>query len=335
MGHVFGAKPFEVLEDSGAPGSGLSPLDANTNWLVKARDGRRGREGPGSTPSDEQFFIFQLAHLGGNHLTAVDPHETEPSLAGSADEPDVLAALELISFHAPQSLVDRGFIGASLRLDVGEDAQSRNVLEPLYWAVAAGLDLRGLISNGDNGTRRNFRQDFSPSMNSRPIAIRGGLANLRLEMVAHKPEPWWRGLFRIGDDPVAGALVSALGFPGILPEALKIIDEAFEHFTDDTEILLSSQPRRYALSALAKEEFTGGMPGIDMASLNPGFLIVARSADFRAIRDAGARFMAGYDKLVPAGFSLDDLHEGAENPLDQLTYAILRLKARVQKPMTI
>src|SRR5690606_13606189 len=103
-----------------------------------------GAEKSAAAIADEQFRVFAIEE-DEKGLRLVDPHEVVPKLAGASDKPDVRMNIELVAFHAPASLRNGEFKGATLRLDVGQDPLSRSVLSPVFWSIAAALDLKSAL----------------------------------------------------------------------------------------------------------------------------------------------------------------------------------------------
>jgi hypothetical protein len=309
MGQVFGALPFRPVEHPRAEGLSQLKADASGTSMMAGID-------------PLQFGVFSLVSEDGG-LVVRDPHFIEPSLTG--DEPDVETRIQLAAFNAP-NFGNEGYTGATLRLDIGQDELSDSPLRPVFWSIAAALDL----AKSQSGEARNndYRLDFSSALNNRPVSIPGGLAELRFEVVANKPKPWWREIFSFGASDAGSALATAIGFPMVGPAALKLLDQAFDELIDNAEPLFRSRPIRFAMSAKAKEDFTGNVPGFELPALNPGFHVLARSQDFSVISAQKAKFLAGYGVLVPSDMSLQDLHSGANHALSNIPYAVIRVQSR-------
>lgn len=316
MAAIFGTLPWQPIDPRVA--TGLKPLG-----LDKA--GPKGLVTPKSALTD-QFCIFALRDGGEGSLDIVDIHDIEPTLGDSPEQPDIEAKFELVTFHAPPELLERQLTGATLRMDVGQAAASSGALRPLYWSIAAGLDLYNQLKTPDQPS--DLRCDFASPLQHQPIALPGGVGELRFELAAHKPETWWRKLFQFGSSDTVKALTSAIGFPGILPEAMGLINEAFRNFGDDAETLMVSRPLRLAFSKPAKDELSGGLSGIHVAVLNPGYCLLARSRDFDLMQRSRAKFYSGLNVLLPGDMDIAGYHGGEVNPFDALPYALIKVRAR-------
>ena len=120
---------------------------------------------------------------------------------------------------------------------------------------------------------------------------------------------------------------SAIGFPGITTQAIGLVDDLVNKLDKNKPtILFKSRPMTLALSEKAKLDFTGGIPGVNVGSLRPGFCLLARGRDFKAIVDSDPEYMAAYGLLKPKGVNVADFLTGSyDDPFKDLTYAVLRL----------
>ncbi len=279
-----------------------------------------------------QFVVFQVSsQLGGP--TILEASQVDPKVKGSAEEPDVLSVLEMLSFHVTAAEEMESNTCATLRVNFGKDESSSNkTIDTVFWAVASGLRLYDQWSGKPSQTE-DLKADFHKAFGNRPIEIPGGLGKLSFEVVKHEEPPWWRKLLGLGTSGAAKQLVSVLGFPAITLQAIGIIDELLERLSDSkSEVLFRSVPMRLALSGWARDQFTGGNPRIRMGVLNPGFCVLARGRDYGAIANADALYYPQFAKLAPANVAADDLLAGRyDDPFRDITYAIFRVGMRATK----
>lgn len=287
-----------------------------------------GRHVAGSSIDPNQFTLFQLA--GSRAKTALaDLHAVAPVLKGSDEKPDVQVKIELLSFQIGSALgLDPG-MQATLRLDIGKDEASASDADPLFWSIAAGLDLAAQAID-KTGDPKQKAANLSAAFRRRPIEIPGGLADLRIELVAHEPPPWWRKIFKFADNAAVKTLVSAVGFPGIALDAVKLLDAALGRFEEArAKPIFQSRPMTVALSERAASEFTGGLDTVKAAVMNDGVFVMLRHADAEIVRQSKPIYLGGYGRLVPG-----DTWDGEtvvlpqDDPYAQLSYAILKVKTR-------
>lgn len=139
------AESIRLLDRRMSP-SGLTLLDAGDHRLRR----KPKRE---KLELDDSFRLFNLAVDAESGTAAfIDPHHSTANIAGTEDEPDVITKINLTAFH-PGSWIEKE-IGkgakATLRLDVGQDELSDSPLEPLFWSIAAGLDLAGVAQDPES-----------------------------------------------------------------------------------------------------------------------------------------------------------------------------------------
>ena len=305
--------------------------DSRKLALLDARDLRRGerREAP-EVALDDSFRLFNLVP-DPNTDTAhfVDPHESKPNVAGTDEEPDVITKINLLAFH-PGSQIERE-IGkdarATLRLDVGQDEQAESTLEPLFWSIAAGLDLSNVAKEKE--APKKYRSDFDKAFARRPIEIAGGLAEIRFEVFAHEEKSWWRKIFSGLGGSAAQSLITALGFPGIVNEAIDILNEAFDKFDNNTKPLFRSAKMTFALSERARVGYTLGMPGVRAGVLPQGFSLMVPQKHYQQIRESKPYFLGTYGKLVPGDVTLDQFNSaGYQDPYAAIPYALLKVQSK-------
>ena len=188
----------------------------------------------------DQFIVYQISkQVEGPAL--LDPTAVQPGLAGSSDQPDVLARLNLASFHIGQGEDIAPDTRATMRITFGADpSSSSRMLDTAFWAVAAGLKL---YQNGAVAQDKQLATDLNRAFANRPVEIAGGLGLLSFEVVRHEEPKWWQRLFSFAQGPGGQALTSVLGFPAITQPALAMVDELLGRLAEDThEVLFQSAP---------------------------------------------------------------------------------------------
>jgi hypothetical protein len=279
--------------------------------------------------SPNQFTLFQLGDPPDDPVT--DLHTAQPRLTAPADKPDVLARIDLVSFQIARSEQLEPGMQATLRLDMGEDAAAVGDREPLFWSIAAGLDLAAQGVSGQKADETQRSSNLSQAFRRRPIEVAGGLAQFKVELVAHPPLPWWRRMFQFASSGAVKRLVAAVGFPGIALDAVKLLDEALSRFEEKSaRTILESRPLTLALTDQAANEFSAGLKIVKPAILNDGLFLLLRQGDADLVRRQQPIFLGGYGKLLPS----ENFSDGTimtipdPDPFADLSYAVLRVKTR-------
>lgn len=314
---MFGAQGY-VPRDIPAVG-GLKPLKGGANAVVDKLE------------NPKQFSLLALTasveNKGEPKIRLVDPYELEPETPGTDDAPDTMVRVQQLAFHPGKALMTEEFSGVTLRVDVGQDSLEESVTDPVFWSIAAGLDLFSALNDADGKPRpRDFRADFAKGLRQSNVVVPGGLGLLRFELEAHRPDPAWKKIWNFVAGRAGQTLASVIGFPMISPEALAIIDEAFNKFTDGSETVISSPPVRYALSAAGKDQFTCGLP-IDLPALNSGIYVLSRVGDKPTIQ-AADKFAGGHGHLLDSETTAAEFGETGQDPFEDLTYAIVRIDTK-------
>ncbi len=275
--------------------------------------------------ADDQFRLFNLERAG-DEVVLVDPHESTPVVVGSAEAPDVRARIQLAAFNAGGG--DAKSAHATLRFDVGQDELAQSPLRPLFWSIAAGLDLSNLIK-GDPDAPKDYNSDFTQAQSDRPIEIGGGLCEIRFEVVRHVEKPWWREIFSFAKSRTGKALISAVGFPGIVNEAVDLIDKAFDNLSGATpQVLFRSAKMTFAMSKWARDEFSLGSGVADIGVMNQGFSVLVPQRHYAIVADLHPRFFASHGRLVAKGVTMKQFLDPAYvDPLANVPYAVLRIKS--------
>lgn len=315
---MFGSQGY--LPQDVLPPSNLMPLAKDTT-------------APTLATNSKQFSLLALTasedNYGSSGIKLVDPYEIEPSSSGNDEKPDVLLRVQQLAFHPGSSLLTEEFSSVTLRLDVGQDSLVEDVTDPIFWAIAAGLDLHDAVSGTSKaqGVRSpDYRADYSKGLRRSKVVVPGGLGLLRFELEAHRPDPNWKKLWKFATSRAGQSMAAVLGFPMVAPEALAIIDEAFNRFTDGSETLMASSPVRFALNKQGKEQFTCGLP-IDIPSLNPGLYILA-SREHQDQLLSASKLAAGHGTLLNEATSVSDFVAKGHDPFAELTYAVIRIDSK-------
>ena len=332
---TFGELSDITLLPTGEAAESIRVLDRRSGQeglaLLDAGDRRFRRQPERSRfEFDDSFRLFNLA-AGAESGTAVfvDPHQSVPNIAGTDDEPDVITKINLTAFHPGRQIEKE--IGkdarATLRLDIGQDELSDSPLEPLFWSIAAGLDLSNTARNKESPNK--YRSDFDQAFARRPIEVAGGLAEVRFEVFAHEEKPWWQKIFSALGSSSATSLINALGFPGIVNEAIDVVNEAFDKFDKNTKPLFKSAKMTFALSERARQSYTLGMPGIHIGVLPHGFTLMVPQRHYDLIRKTRPYFLGAYGKLVPGEVSVDEFNApDYQDPYAEIPYALLKVQSR-------
>lgn len=290
-----------------------------------------GDDGVVASGSDmaDQFVVFQLGeNMDGPAILSAE--DVKPKLAGSDDEPDVLAKLNLVSFHVgADERIEKG-TRATMRINFGKDPSSTDrMFDTAFWAIAAGLKLHN-DGTGQPALTKELSADINRAFGNRPIEIPGGLGNLSFEVVKHQEPQWWQKIFSFLQGGTGQTLTSVLGFPAVTQTAIGMIDELVGRLAeDDPEVLFKSKPMRLALTERAYQEFTGGSPRVRLGSLNSGYCVLARHGDYQAIAGSNAVFFPTHGLLAPASADpADHASLTSRNPLHGLTYAVFRVRTK-------
>jgi hypothetical protein len=245
---------------------------------------------------------------------------------GSSEKPDALAVVQLASFSVgSEEGIDKN-TRATLRLDLGKDSQSESPLDTVFWSIAAGMNLYDDFKK-KRSEAKDLRTDFNDAFSRRPVEIPGALGRLSFEVVKHKEPKWWQRVFTFLQSGTGKTLTAAVGFPAITGQAVGFLDELLNRLEkSDPEILFKSRPMTIALSARARDSFNAGVPSVNVGVMNPGFCLLARGRDYRALVENEPVYMGAYGLLKPKQMPLEDfLQSPAENPFNKITYAVLKV----------
>lgn len=280
----------------------------------------------------DQFIVYQISKEA-TGPALLDATAVQPTLAGSPEQPDALARLNLVSFHLGKGEDIDPNTRATMRITFGADpSSSTRMLDTAFWAVAAGLKLYAQSQEGKGAVAQDkqLATDLNRAFANRPVEIAGGLGLLSFEVVRHEEPQWWQKLFDFARGGTGQTLSAALGFPAITAPALALVDELLNRLADDEhEVLFKSAPMRLALTQQAHEDFTGGNPRIRLGSLADGYCVLARGRDREALVAADPVFHPTHGILAPATADPGRTVElTTENPLHGLTYAVFRVKTK-------
>lgn len=274
---------------------------------------------------NDQFLVFQFSDKT-DGPRVIETSQVSPKLKGAKEKPDIKARMQLTSFHIGEGEdIDKN-TRATLRIDFGKDDKSNSPLDTVFWSVAAGMRLYDNAKK-ERTKAMDLQSNFDDAFSNRPIEIPGGLGKLSFEVVKHQEPKWWQKIFSFLESGTGKTLTSAIGFPGITTQAIGLVDELVNKLDNSKpKILFKSRPMTLALSGKAKSDYTGGLPGMNIGSLNPGFCLLARGRDFKTIVDSDPVYMASYGLLKPKDVSTTDfLNRHYDDPFKDITYAVLRL----------
>lgn len=280
----------------------------------------------------DQFVVFQFSDVA-DGPAVFEASKVEPKMAGNEDAPDMLVAMEMLSFNVGDTESIDPQTRATLRMTMGKDESSTDrAFDTVFWTVAAGLRLYDDVKKKATEAK-DLKGDFRSSFGRRPIEIPGGLAKLSFEVVQH-PEPhWWQRIFSFGTSDTGKALVSALGFPAITYQAIGFLDELLNRIEDSNpKPLFQSIPMQLALSKYARDSFSSQGARVRVGCLSPGFAVLARARDYATILAADPVYNSTYGRLVPS--KVDDvqlLSGNFDDPFKTMTYAVLRLGMKPTK----
>jgi hypothetical protein len=320
-----------------APAEGLTKMVAGSRLVLPGGNGSTLAVGEHITkglasPDGDQFIVFQLNNsLDG--ATILDATEVQPNIDGNADNPDVLATVEMLSFHvADNEGIDKN-TRATLRMDIGKDDSSTDKrFDTVFWSIAAGLQLYNNATNGKTESK-DLKSDFSQALSKRPIEIPGALGRVTFNVIKHEEPPWWRQVFKFLESDTAKGLVSAFGLPAVTLQVINVFDQLLNRISDSSpKVLFSGRPMRLAFSKRARTDFTGGNPRVNMGCLNGGFCVFTRGRDFNTVAQSNAVFYPTIGKLVPATVHLGDIAAGNyDDPLRNITYAVFKVGTKATK----
>lgn len=274
----------------------------------------------------DQFMVFQINNAA-EGKTILEASEIKPHFPGSEQQPDMYVTIEMQSFHvAKNEPVDKK-TRATLRLVVGKDKTSRDRLfDDVFWTVSAGLDLYNQYKD-QQAKPNDYQADFNKALGNRPIEVPGALANMQFEVVKHSEPKWWQRIFGFLRSEAGRSLTSVVGFPAITGSAIRVLDELFNRLDkSDATPLFKSRPMILALSEQAKMDYSGGLPRIRVACMNPGFCVFARRRDYQLIANADASYYPHLGILAPNSVDLAQVVAGTyDDPLKNVTYAVFKV----------
>ena len=280
---------------------------------------------------EDQFLLFQFNDQE-DGPSVLESSEVKPKLKGSSEQPDVKAQLHLAAFHVGAKENIDSKARATLRVDFGKDEKSNSNLDTVFWSIAAGLKLYDQVKN-KKAEPKKLEANFAEAFSNRPIEIPGGLGRLSFEVVKHREPKWWQKVFKFLQSDSGKLLTSTIGFPGITTQAIGFVDELLGRLDkNEPEVLFKSRPLTLALSEKARTDFTGGIPSIDLGTLNSRFALLVRGRDFDTVVDADPTYMASYGLLKPKNVTLPKFLSGSyDDPFRDMTYAVLRVISKEDK----
>ncbi len=274
---------------------------------------------------NDQFIVFQF-NTSPEGPTILDMSEVTPTKPGSTDKPDALARIQLVSFSVGTDEGIEKDTRATLRLDFGKDSNADSQLDTVFWSIAAGLNLYNEAKKKPSEAK-DLKTDFNEVFSRRPIEIPGSLGRLSFEVVKHQEPKWWQKIFTFLQSGTGKALTSAVGFPAITQHAISFIDELLNRLDkSNPEILFKSRPMTLALTRHAQDSFNAGVPSVSVGVLNPGFCLLARGRNYKALVENKPVYMGAYGLLKPKEMKLEEfLQSPANNPFNKMTYAVMKV----------
>lgn len=323
----YGSGPLTKALTKAVESSGLVLPDDRGRVISVGADVAKGPATDG-----DQFMVFQLNNsLDGP--TILDSTEVQPSIDGNAENPDVLAAIQMLSFHVGENEgIDKN-TRATLRMDIGKDESSTDKrFDTVFWSIAAGLQLYNNVKNGKTESK-DLKSDFSQALSKRPIEIPGGLGRVTFNVIKHQEEPWWKQIFKFLESDTAKGLVSAFGLPAVTLQVINVFDQLLDRISNSSpKILFGGRPMRLAFSKQARTDFTGGNPRVSMGCLNAGFCVFTRGRDFNTVAKSNSVYYPTIGKLVPATVHPGEIAAGAyDDPLQNVTYAVFKVGTKATK----
>ena len=245
----------------------------------------------------DQFIAYQISKAA-EGPALLDTSAVQPGLAGSAEQPDVLARMNLISFHIGKGEGHRRRHPCHATHHLRRrPSSSTRMLDTAFWAVAAGLKL---YQDGKVAQDKQLAADLNRAFANRPVEIAGGLGLLSFEVVRHE-EPVVAAAVRLCAWPHRPDAHQRARFPAITQPALSLVDELLGRLADDPhEVLFKSAPMRLALSRRAHDNFTGGNARIKLGALDDGYCVLARGRDHDTLVAADPVFHPTHGILAPA-----------------------------------
>jgi hypothetical protein len=314
------------------------PIDGKPDAAGVFKAGRADLGAQAAASLTNQFVAFQFSGQR-DGVSVLDSSKVEPAFDGKEDQPDVLVGLEMLAFHlgdGDDSKDVNDKTRATMRINFGKDESSADRrFDTVFWSIAAGLNLYNQAQKrpykGDEG--KDFKSDFQKAFGNRPIEIPGGLGRLSFEVVKQQEPSWWERIFGFLRSDTGQNLVSVLGFPALTNQAVKMLDDLLAKvFDKPAQPLFRSLPMRLALTKAARQAFTGGSPQVKLGALRPGFCVMARGRDFKALADSNFIFHSSYGLLVPRDVGDADLLGGNyDDPLKTITYVVFRVGMQPRK----
>jgi hypothetical protein len=278
-----------------------------------------------SVANDNQFILLQLSD-GDDRV--VSTSQVKPTLAGSAEKPDINMLLDFEGFKIGSTEDIEKNTKATLQLQVGQEEKA-GALEKLFYCINGGLDLFNEIK-GKKSEAKDFKKSTGQSLGNKPISLPGGIGQISLKVVKHEEPAWWQKVFSFAKSDASKELFSLIGFPGITETAMSCVSGMLDSlFTKEPEVLFQSQPVKLGFSQTAKDELAGGLSTNLVSCLNPGFWVMARKSDYDTIINEKPIYYGGYGILAPNGMSeIDALKDSSNNPFSKITYAVIRARMK-------
>jgi hypothetical protein len=264
----------------------------------------------------------------------IAPTAVTPKLQGAASSPDVIMSVSLETFHlAASERVDNSST-AAMRIHLGpkQETTREALLGNLFWTIVSGLQLYN-----EQKQRKAKPKEFETPMSNAfaqrlPIQIPGGIMEFSFQVVRPRDRAWYEILldWLTGKEGavVTNLLSAAVGFPGVVPAALGIIDRFVDGLVgDDADVLFSGEGLRYAITAAGRSELAADDPSSQIGCLNPGRWVLVRGRDLPLLVQNKARYWHPYGVLAPYDKTDQDVASGNyQDPFAEVPYAVLRIR---------
>lgn len=306
----LGAESFNYANDNGTPISGASSDFQN------------------------QFFVFQQ-YLINNNPRVVEASKVEPELETNEQNPDIVIDAQLDSFHLSGSdseSIDQN-TKATLRLTFGYDdntERGRSFDDTLYWAITTGINLWN-DAKREKSKPKELKTDFKTAFGNKFIELPGAAGNMKLEIIKHRKPSWWEKAFKFLNSNAGRTLTSSLGFPAVTSQVIDFVDQAASNFEGNrAEVLFSSRWMKLAFSKQAKQDIIANGTAV-VGSLQNGYWVLARGRDLPKLSNQEMIYNATYGLLIPKGENIEQLISSGRDPLNDVTYAIMKVRMKPRK----
>jgi len=313
---------------------GSVPLSADSKLFKSELTGSQvelfsGHNVSPKTPDLTECVIVQVSNDQAGTVLK-DPFNVDPTITGSDDKPDVALSIQLQGFHMGESTPIDSNTRATMRVvTTNQTSASDNNLQPLYWAVMAGIDLWKQYGKPEDkkASVENQQNNIKDALVNRPIEVRNGLASIQIQILQHKEPPWWRQIFSWLVSPDGGeAIAEALGYGAIAKPAMSILDKFVTDLGNyEAKPIIQTSFGPYAFSKRGRNKYETGFNVC--GHLNGGSWILLKPEDFDKVAKLKPYFYGPFGRLIPAGktpiqFSSEIKANKQSDALSDVTYAV-------------